>query len=127
MIMAKKKIVVNLALQSVTAYEDGKVFRVCECVSGDADHPTPTGGFAVKLKYRKYTSRKYKAPMDYAMFFTTTGEALHKYHGPAPWWMLRAGRALTDWVGSHGCVRLQEDDAMALFKWAAEGTPVEVF
>lgn len=125
--MPKRKIVVNLAVQSVTAYEGGEVVRVCECVTGDSDHPTPIGVFDVKLKYRKYTSRKYKAPMDYAMFFTTTGEALHKYHGSTPWWMLRAGRALTDWVGSHGCVRLQEEDAMALFKWASEGTQVEVF
>ena len=64
--------------------------------------------------------------MNYAMFFTTTGEALHQYHSPAPWWLLKMGRAISDSVGSHGCVRLQESDAKTLFEWAEIETNVEV-
>lgn len=64
--------------------------------------------------------------MNYAMFFKNTGEALHQYHGPAPWSLLRLGRSLTSWVGSHGCVRLQESDARTLYGWAPVGTKVEV-
>ncbi|GAA5013437.1 hypothetical protein GCM10025794_01760 [Massilia kyonggiensis] len=34
---------------------------------------------------------------------------------------------VTEWFGSHGCVRLCEEDARALFEWAPLGTTVEVF
>jgi lipoprotein-anchoring transpeptidase ErfK/SrfK len=121
-----QSIVVDLTDQQVTASEAGKVFHICECVSGDADHPTPTGKFKINRKHHPYISRKYKVPMNYAMFFTTTGEALHQYHGPAPWWLLRIGRGITKLVGSHGCVRLQESDAEKLYQWARIGASVEV-
>lgn len=121
-----KRIVVDLQAQQVTAYDGAKVAMSLECVSGDAAHATPKGRFAVLRKHHPYSSKKYKVPMDYAMFFTLTGEALHQYHGPAPWWLLRLGRAVTDQVGSHGCVRLQEQDAKALYAWAPIGTQVEV-
>lgn len=121
-----KRIVVDLTEQSVTAYDGATVFRTCECVSGDSSHSTPTGTFHINRKHHPYTSRTYRVPMNYAMFFTTTGEALHQYQGPAPWWMLRAGRWATDAVGSHGCVRLQEDDARALYAWAPMGISVVV-
>jgi lipoprotein-anchoring transpeptidase ErfK/SrfK len=121
-----KKIVVDLNAQKVTATDGSSVFHTCDCVSGDSDHPTPKGLFKVFRKNHPYTSKKYGARMDYALFFKTTGEALHQYHGPAPWALLRAGRAITTWVGSHGCVRMEEADAKKLYGWATIGTPVEV-
>ena len=121
-----KKIVVNLTAQEVTAYEGTAPFHTCECVSGDSSHPTPKGKFRIIRKHHPYTSRAYKVPMDYALFFTNTGVALHQYHGPAPWLLLRAGRAITNAVGSCGCVRLQEADAKKLYGWATIGTTVEV-
>jgi len=124
--MPAKRIDVNLATQTVTAYDSETVFHACGCVSGDKSHPTPKGLYKILRKHHPYTSKKYKVPMNYALFFTTTGVALHQYHGPAPWLLLRAGRALTDAVGSHGCVRLQEDDARKLYGWAPIGTVVEV-
>jgi lipoprotein-anchoring transpeptidase ErfK/SrfK len=124
--MPAKRIDVDLAKQTVTAYDDKTVFLTCECVSGDASHATPKGRFRIIRKHHPYTSKAYRVPMNYALFFTTTGVALHQYHGPAPWFLLRAGRALTNAVGSHGCVRLQEDDARKLYGWAAIGTSVEV-
>lgn len=41
----------------------------------------PKGSFTIVRKHHPYTSKKYKVPMDYAMFFTKTGEALHQNHG----------------------------------------------
>src|SRR6476660_8002468 len=113
-----KKIVVDLSAQTVTAYNGSSVYHTCDCVSGDSSHPTPTGKFTVIRKHHPYTSHTYHVPMNYAMFFKNTGEALHQYHGPAPWALLRAGRSLTTLVGSHGCVRLQEADARRLYGWA---------
>lgn len=120
-----KRIVVNLTDQSVTATDGSSVFHTCECVSGDSSHATPKGHFKINRKNHPYTSKTYGARMDYAMFFVG-GVALHQYHGPAPWFILRAGRAVTDMVGSHGCVRMQEDDAKKLYGWASIGTAVEV-
>jgi len=121
-----KKISVDLKAQKVTARDGTTVFHTCECVSGDSSHPTPKGTFKINRKNHPYTSMKYKVSMNYAMFFTSTGEALHQYHGPAPWGLLRLGRTITEAVGSHGCVRLQEADAKKLYAWAAIGTMVEV-
>lgn len=121
-----KRILVNLTTQMVTAYDGSKVFHSCECVSGDASHPTPSGKFRINRKAHPYTSKKYGVPMNYAMFFTSSGEALHQYHGPVPWWLLRWGRSMTSAVGSHGCVRLQQSDAQKLYQWAPIQTLVEV-
>src|SRR4051812_11246240 len=105
-----KKILVDLAAQKVTATDGKTVFHVCDCVSGDSSHLTPKGHFTVIRKVHPCYSKKYHAQMNYALFFKATGEALHQYHGPSPWFLLRAGRSVTSWVGSHGCVRMQEDD-----------------
>lgn len=120
------RILVDLAAQKVTAFAGAAVFHSCDCVSGDATHPTPKGSFTINRKHHPYTSKKYRVPMNYAMFFTKTGEALHQYHGPAPWALLRLGRSITNAVGSHGCVRLQESDAKKLYEWAQIGTSVDV-
>lgn len=121
-----KRIVVDLSSQTVSAYDGPALFHTCDCVSGDSSHPTPTGHFRISRKHNPYTSRTYGVPMNYAMFFKSTGEALHQYHGPAPWFLLRIGRGLSDSVGSHGCVRLEESDARTLYGWARLGTRVEV-
>jgi lipoprotein-anchoring transpeptidase ErfK/SrfK len=123
--MPSKRIEIDLTSQTVSAYDGTTVFHQCECVSGDASHPTPKGTFKVFRREHPYTSKTYGVPMNYALFFNK-GIALHQYHGPAPWFLLRAGRALTNAVGSHGCVRLQEDDARALYTWAPIGTSVQV-
>jgi lipoprotein-anchoring transpeptidase ErfK/SrfK len=121
-----KQITVDLVAQTVVAAEGSTTFHTCECVSGDSSHPTPTGTFKINRKNHPYKSRTYHVSMNYAMFFTNSGEAVHQYHGPAPWSMLKLARRLTNAVGSHGCVRLQEADARKLYKWAEIGTAVIV-
>lgn len=121
-----KKILVDLTQQKVTATEGKTVFLECNCVSGDSSHLTPKGHFTVINKVHPCSSKKYHAQMNYALFFKATGEALHQYHGPSPWFLLRFGRTIVNWVGSHGCVRLTEENARKLFRWAAIGTQIEV-
>jgi lipoprotein-anchoring transpeptidase ErfK/SrfK len=121
-----KKIVIDLTNQDVKAYDGSTLFHSCECVTGDASHATPLGKFKINRKNHPYTSKTYGARLNYAMFFTTTGEALHQYHGPLPWLLLKLGRSITTRVGSHGCVRLQESDAKLLYGWAAIDTIVEI-
>lgn len=123
---AKKLIRISLSRQMLEAFEGESLAFRFPCVSGDKDHPTDRGTFKILRMHKKYRSRTYNARMDYAMFFTLDGKAIHQYHGPAPWPLLRAGRALSDWVGSHGCVRLTEADAKALYQWSFNGLEVRV-
>lgn len=103
-----------------------KVFSFL-CVSGDRTHPTDRGTFKILRKYPVYRSHTYDVQMNYAMFFTNDGKALHQYHGVLPLTVVRMCREkVSDWVGSHGCVRLAEDDAKALFAWAPLGTTVAI-
>ncbi len=119
-----KSILVDLKRQVLTAFEASAKKFEFDCASGDSSHPTPVGNWKVLHKHAKYTSHKYKVPMDHAMFFTTTGEAIHESHlvgltSLAKYFGINA-------LGSHGCVRLSHDDAVALFGWTPLHTPVEV-
>jgi lipoprotein-anchoring transpeptidase ErfK/SrfK len=122
--MSNKRILVELDRQVLTAFLGDDTVYEFDCTSGDSTHPTPKGTFKILHKHAKYTSHKYKVPMDHAMFFTTTGEAIHEAHAVV----------VTSWakyfgigaVGSHGCVRLSQSDATTLFQWTPLGTEVVV-
>ena len=119
-----KSITVALGRQKLFAYEDGQVRFEFDCVSGDISHPTEPGLFRITRKARFYTSQTYKVPMNYAMFFTNDGKAIHESHVVGPLSLLKS--LGIDSVGSHGCVRLAHEDAVELFDWAPIGTPVRV-
>lgn len=118
----KKVIKVNLAMQILEAYEDDtRIFRF-ECVTGDSDHPTDKGTFTIWDTGRRYVSNTYHVPMHYALFFTKDRKAIHQYHGQIPLSVIRSARQnVSEWFGSHGCVRLTEPHAKALFNWADKG------
>jgi hypothetical protein len=89
--------------------------------------PTVPGTFHISRKDRVHRSAKYNAQMNFAMFFSADGKAIHQYHGIAPLSLVRTLKSgVSDWFGSHGCVRLSEDDARALFDWTPIGTTVEI-
>jgi lipoprotein-anchoring transpeptidase ErfK/SrfK len=122
-----KKIVVNLAAQTLEALEGRRHVFAFDCVTGSSDHPTKPGIFTISRKHRVHRSAKYNAQMNYAMFFSADGKAIHQYHGFLPLTIVRAMKSgVSDWFGSHGCVRLTEDDAKALFEWAPIGTVVDI-
>ena len=120
----RKRIKVLLGRQVLIAYEGARQVFEFDCATGDKDHPTEPGHFTVFRKEITHTSTKYKVPMDYAMFFTTDGKAIHKSQLVGPISYLKWGGL--DYFGSHGCVRLAEADAIALFAWTPLGTSVEV-
>jgi lipoprotein-anchoring transpeptidase ErfK/SrfK len=119
-----KEIMVDLEAQNLTAYDKKKQVYEFDVVTGSKDHPTPEGRFKITRKVTPYRSKKYDAQMDYAMFFNG-GNAIHQFHGP--FGLDHLARGVSDWFGSHGCVRLQEQNAKTLFEWAPVGTPVEVY
>ena len=119
----RKSIRVNISRQSLEAYENDKFVYSFDCVTGTSDHPTEPGTFSVFKKDRIHRSHKYDAQMNYAMFFSSDGKAIHQYHGSFS--LARLGHAVSsDLFGSHGCVRLAEADVRALFDWAEIGTKV---
>ncbi|MEY4509380.1 MAG: hypothetical protein RLZZ450_1502 [Pseudomonadota bacterium] len=121
----QKRITVSLKEQFLEAYDgERRVYRF-PCITGDSDHPTLPGIFKIFRKHERYRSRKYNADMDFAMFFDHDGKAIHKYHG-----LFQATRLLkgvSDLIGSHGCVRLEESDVRKLFDWAGYGTQVQIY
>ena len=125
--MTTKRIEVDLASQTLKAFDEGKQIYAFDCVTGDSSHPTNKGKFYTFMKDRSHVSHKYNVKMYYAMFFTRDGKAIHQYHGPAPFSVMRTVKEhVSDWVGSHGCVRLNEEDARTLFDWAPIHTMVDI-
>ena len=94
--------------------KDGTVWLSGGISSGEEIGYTPSGVWSVSRKIRLYTSKKYPEAdgsnnMDYSLFFTKWGHALHK------------GSINNT---SHGCIHVMENDIRRLFAWAGKGTPV---
>jgi len=126
-----KVIVVSLATQSLTAYENGKVVATTVVATGRPALPTLTGTFHIKAKYTPYQfispwpkSSPYwyaSAWVKYAMLYEDGGYFIHD----APWRTVYGpGANLTN--GTHGCVNVPLSTMSFLYKWASVGTTVVV-
>jgi lipoprotein-anchoring transpeptidase ErfK/SrfK len=124
MIDRTKKIIVKLNRQVLIPCQNGEALFELDCVSGDEDHPTPTGKFTVLRKVNPCFSHEFHVQMDHALFFTNRGHAIHQSHAVGPLSFLKS--IGFDSFGSHGCVRLSEEDATWLFKWAEVGVPIHI-
>lgn len=119
-----KQIIADLGDQKLYAF-DGSVKQFeFHCASGDSKSPTAVKPelFSIMRKHKDYRSRKYDAPMDYAMFFTYDGKAIHQSTAVAVTSFLKDMGM--NYFGSHGCIRLSESDASKLFGWTPMNTPV---
>ncbi|HEX6387432.1 MAG TPA: L,D-transpeptidase [Anaerolineae bacterium] len=113
---------VNLASQTLTAYEgDEPVFSTL-ISSGTWDHPTVTGQFRIWLRYESQTMDGrllgydyYLENVPYVMYFYQD----YALHGT--YWHNNFGTPM-----SHGCVNMPTADAAWLFNWASIGTVVSV-
>ena len=126
-----KLIVVSLATQSLTAYENGKVVATTVVATGRPALPTLTGTFHIKAKYAPYQfispwpkSSTYwyaSAWVKYAMLYEDGGYFIHD----APWRTVYGpGANLTN--GTHGCVNVPLSTMTFLYNWAVVGTTVIV-
>lgn len=119
-----KAIVVDLSRQRLKYMDGMREMGAYHCATGKDGHETPTGLFSVHRKHRQYFSRTYNnAPMHHAMFFYR-GYAIHEALGVRATSFARV-LGVTRW-GSHGCVRLDQAHATALFRWTPMRTPVLV-
>jgi len=126
-----KVIVVSLATQSLTAYENDKVVATTVVATGRPALPTLTGTFHIKAKYTPYQfispwpkSSPYwyaSAWVKYAMLYEDGGYFIHD----APWRTVYGpGANLT--TGTHGCVNVPLNTMGFLYKWAPVRTTVVV-
>jgi len=96
--------------------KDGTVWLSGGISSGEEIGFTPSGKWKTLYKKRFYTSKEYPEEdgsnnMDYSIFFTHWGHAIHK------------GSINNT---SHGCIHVEEHDIRRLFNWAKPGMPVLV-
>ena len=126
-----KLIVVSLATQSLTAYENGKVVATTVVATGRPALPTLTGTFHIKAKYTPYQfvspwprSSPYwyaSAWAKYAMLYDDGGYFIHD----APWRSVW-GPGANQTNGTHGCVNVPLSTMTFLYQWASVGTTVIV-
>ena len=105
-------IVISIADQRISLYDNGTLIARSSVSTGVKDHPTPLGAFSVISKSRWHRSNIYSdAPMPYMQRITWSGIALH------------AG-VLPGYPASHGCIRLTNDFAIRLWHLTKRGTRV---
>jgi len=108
------EIVVSIPLQVAYVYRGGKLIGVSTVSTGKPGHETPTGSFEILQKRREHYSNKYdNAPMPFMQRLTWDGIALH-------------GGAIPGHPASHGCVRLPNAFAKALFGATKLGASVHI-
>jgi hypothetical protein len=106
------QIIISVADQRVSLYDDGELIARSSVSTGTQRHPTPLGVFSVIGKQRWHRSNLYSAaPMPYMQRITWSGIALH------------AG-VLPGYPASHGCIRLTNEFAARLWHLTNRGTRV---
>lgn len=108
-----RHIVISLSAQR-GCFMDGDMelrrFRVC---TGKKSTPTPKGHFHVMEKRKEHKSNLYNSSMPFFLRLTLDGVGLHQ--GP-----------VRSYPASHGCIRLNWNDARFLFDHSEVGTAVFV-
>lgn len=123
-----KYIDIDISLQVLTMFEDGKSLGSYLTSTGTYDMPTPLGEFKVLNKQDLAYSKPYDLWMPYWLGFTTAGHGIHEL----PFWKYKGGYEYKEREAhlgtriSHGCVRLGVGPAERLYRWAEIGTPVVV-
>jgi lipoprotein-anchoring transpeptidase ErfK/SrfK len=125
-----KVILISLADQRLTAYQDGVTVLTSLVTTGRPALPTPAGSFVVLRKSHPWLmhsdfprSSPYwypDSPVTYVLWFTNQGHGIHD----APW---RGSYGPgTQAAGSHGCVNVPFGSMKVLFAWADVGTRVVI-
>jgi hypothetical protein len=97
---------IDKAAQRMTVSQDGVQLYAWPVSTGQRGYDTPSGDFKPFRMEKDHFSREWDdAPMPHSIFFTTRGHAIH-------------GTEHTRNIGrpaSHGCVRLEPENASVLF------------
>lgn len=117
---------VSIAKQHVWYYDNGKLVRDSDCVTGDIskDAGTPTGVFYVseKVNGKNLRGKDYTTWVNKWMRITNTGIGLHDAY-----WRGSFGEEIYKRRGSHGCINLPKDFAYQLYDAVDKGIPVVIY
>jgi lipoprotein-anchoring transpeptidase ErfK/SrfK len=128
--MGKKRIDVNLTMQTLTCYEYDRVFFTTQVSTGVPGlMATPTGSFNIqdKLPSRNMSTSSPLAddviplvgvPWTSFIFFQDRPFQGHAFHGT--YWHDNFGVPM-----SHGCVNMRNEDALRLFRWSQPAAAFE--
>jgi lipoprotein-anchoring transpeptidase ErfK/SrfK len=115
-----KWIEVDTVTKRMYAYQYGQVVNTFLVSAGAPATPTPTGQFAIwdKLPSQTMVGPGYVQPnVPWVNYFDHSGDAIHgNYWRPASVF----GNTNT----SHGCVGVQDSEAVWIYNWGPIGTPV---
>jgi len=119
-----KYVEVDLSEQKLFRIEGDNIASENTVSTGKWSMPTPTGTFSILSKDPRAYSATYDLYMPYWMAFIGTQYGIHAL----PEWPsgYREGEAHLGHPVSHGCIRLSDDDAKAMYDWADIGIPVIV-
>ncbi|MCI0592322.1 L,D-transpeptidase, partial [Chromohalobacter sp.] len=120
-----KSILVSLARQRMWAYKDGELVHTFLVSTGLAERATKAGKFFIKTKLPEAWSSAWQLRMPYWMGIYDVGRIENGIHAMP----LRNGRLVrwrVGYPGSYGCVVLNTDDAITLYRWVDLGTPVVI-
>ena len=113
---------INLTMQQVFLYINGKKILETDCVTGNSarGYDTPAGAYSITYTERDATLKgeNYATPVKYWMPFNHN-IGLHDAN-----WRSRFGGEEYKRNGSHGCVNLPPEKAEKIFKYAEKGMPV---
>jgi hypothetical protein len=107
----KTTIRIDLRTQLISVVRGGHEIGTAVILYGAKSHATPVGRYAILSKAANYRSRKYDAPMPYAVRLTHDGVSIHGSD-------VRAGSA------THGCIGLPLEFASKLFEQVQKGNEV---
>jgi hypothetical protein len=97
---------IDKTTQRMTVSQDGRQVYTWPVSTGLSQYDTPGGSFSPFRMEKEHFSREWDdAPMPHSIFFTTRGHAIHGTEHTR-----NIGRA-----ASHGCVRLEPENARILF------------
>ncbi len=123
---SEKHIYVDVATQSVTAFEGEKSVLTARCSSGGKGTRTPLGDFTTFHKGPTIhmtndgaagAGHGYDLPgVPWVSFFTGTGDSFH-----GTYWHNDYGQPR-----SHGCVNLLPADAKFIYRWTTPEVPIDV-
>jgi lipoprotein-anchoring transpeptidase ErfK/SrfK len=107
---AGKHVEADLSRQVVVLAQDGKPFRVYNTSSGKPSTPTIKGSF----RFYSQTPGYNNVEMYYSSYFIR-GYAIHGYH------------SVPTYAASHGCLRVFESEAVAIYNWIDIGDRIFVY
>lgn len=125
-IKAGKYIDINLAVQILSTFENGKIIDSFLVSSGKRGMETPKGQYAIRNKTPRAWSKVYGLYMPFWMAIVPDGKfGMHEL----PEWPggYKEGANHLGIPVSHGCVRLGVGPAKTVYDWAEIGTPIVVY